>query len=144
MNWNDLSNTLKTIFIVITGLSSTAGFIAIAVYQYKKITVRERMADTTTSDMVVEHWKKEVDNITAVCKDLQAQLQHMKSDMDVMKGQLAEKTHQNEQYIALLQNRNPELETFMKNMTIAVTDFQAYIKKNDERMEKVLSAVVKN
>jgi hypothetical protein len=49
----------------------------------------------------------------------------------------------NKQYVEILQDRDPELKEFMKNMSTAVDFFKAYVIENSRRTEGMLTSMDK-
>lgn len=119
---------------IIGSLGLLAGGVGFIVYSYTKAGRQERKDVTDSADTIADFWKKQAEElkvilqtkdiefnekIQALTKEFNEKIQNLTKELGEITGQLnAEKT-QNEKLEKIFQNRNPEMETFMKYMVAA-------------------------
>lgn len=136
--------------IVLAGIGTLFGGIGFAIYSYRKSGRQERKDVTDTADVISEFWKNQADElklilqtkdaefqsqITALTKDFNEKIQELTKQLGVLTGQLTAEKALNEKLEKIFQNRNPEMEGFMKYMVDATEKHS----ETHEAMLKVLA-----
>jgi hypothetical protein len=120
---NSLLQNIETIGIIIAAL----GYFASTFFKSK----------TTGSGELIDFYKKEAEGyrdmmakkeevhtqkISDLTKDFTKKISDLSTEVGELRGQLVGEKKQNERLEQIFQNRNPEMEQFMKLMVNAVTD----------------------
>ena len=136
--------------IILTGIGTLLGGIGFAVYSYKKSGRQERRDVTETADVISDFWKNQAEEmklilqtkdtevqaqIAALTKDFNEKIQDLTKQVGVLTGQLTAEKALNEKLEQIFQNRNPEMEGFMKYMVDATEKHS----ETHEAMLKVLA-----
>jgi|GEM_PF-6574254 len=131
---------IKLIAEIVIGLGVFAGGIGYLVSIFKKgtATIKEQSENVVaTSDQLTQFWKDQVEGFKQMVAAQDLKLQMLTNDLNKMKGQMEEKEKQNKSYLEILQNRNPEMEQFMKTMLIYQKDSMTLF----EQMTHALSVI---
>lgn len=136
--------------IILAGLGTLLGGVGFAIYSYKKSGRQERKDVTETADVISEFWKNQAEElklilqtkdvevqsqIAALTKDFNEKIQDLTKQVGVLTGQLTAEKALNEKLEQIFQNRNPEMEGFMKYMVDATEKHS----ETHEAMLKVLA-----
>jgi len=159
---------ILTIGGVVSFMVIVAGGIGLLINAIKKKPRDEKNEVISSADQLAGFWKEQVEGFREVIKDLTAKLEKQKDDHTIemkrvltelgeVRGQLAEKNKQSEQYLAILQNRDPETQKFQEYIVKALenqsntnveiirvlSEIHSMTKAEHERDFKVESVVTK-
>ncbi len=124
-------------------LALLAGGIGVLKGAFSKKQVEEKSDVISSADQQTKFWKEQVEGFRDIIKELTAKMDKQKDDhtvemkkllteMGEVRGQLKAESAQKTEYLAILQNRDPETKKFMEYMVQAVknqTDSQQAIIK---------------
>lgn len=122
---------LLSIIAALTSVGILVGGIGYFVSIFKKGTKQKDTEVISSADQLSNFWKDQVDGFKEVIKELTAKIEKQKDDHNVemkkilselgeVRGRLGAEVKQKEEYLAILQNRDPETKKFMEYMIKAV------------------------
>lgn len=132
-----MENPVIKIFLLVIGSLASLGLLAGGIgYLLSKVNKgsREEKSDVISSaDQLAGFWKEQVEGFRAVIAELTAKIEKQKDDHNAemkkvltelgeVRGRLGAETKAKEEYLAILQNRDPETKEFMKFMVKSVED----------------------
>ncbi len=119
---------------ILGGLGLLAGGLGFLLQSFKKSGREERLAVVDSADNIAEFWKKQAEEYKSMMvlkeEKTSKQINELTREVGELKGQLNSEKAQNERLERIFQNRNPEMESFMKAV---VSDIQ-----NHESFHKVM------
>lgn len=119
-------------------LSAVGGFISLGILaagfgyayaQFKRGTNQQQTDAVESETQLTKYWKDQVDGFKVMVTELNRRVEVLSGELNQLKGQLVEKEKQNREYLAILQDRDPQTQTFMSDMTQFVKD-QAVFQKD--------------
>ena len=126
-----MDNQSLQIILTVVGLLGSVGFLAggigFLISRFNKGKVEEKSDVISSADQLSSFWKEQVDGFKEVIKELTAKLEKQKDDHTIemkkvltelgeVRGQLTAESKQKGEYLAILQNRDPETQKFMEIM----------------------------
>lgn len=147
MNNSTLQVTL-TIIGVLGSVGLFAGGIGFLISKFNKGKQEERTDVISSADQLASFWKEQVEGFKSVIKELTEKLEKQKDDHTVemkkvltelgeVRGQLTAESKQKGEYLAILQNRDPETKKFMEIM-LKFVDTQS---KTNSELARVLKDI---
>lgn len=118
----NLQDTVTVISSILLCLGILAGGIGYLVSIFRKSNKQENVEVVTTANQLTEFWKDQIQGFKVMVEDQNKKIQDLSNELNLVKGQLMEKDKQIKTYLEILQNRNPEMEEFMKYMVQSVKD----------------------
>lgn len=111
------------VFISIGAILFSAGFAYEKIFNGKK---NAKAEEVTSADGLVKFWKERADEYKTAMetKDREntEKFSQMSREIGELRGQLNSETQQKKDYLAILQNRDPETKKFMEYMMKATQD----------------------
>lgn len=144
-------NILPQIAAVLVILVAGGGYV---VRLFNKDTKEEKSDVVSSANTIMEFWKNQAEEykvigdekdkrhsekIAELTKDFTAQITALTREVGELKGQLTAESIQKKEYLAILQNRDPETKKFMEIMLKAEEDHDA----SHKEMMEVLSQIHK-
>lgn len=150
-----------------------AGGIGLLVQMFRKKPRDEKNEVLNSANTIMDFWKNQAEQykvisdekdktynekITSLTKQFTDQIAILSREVGELKGQLTSETAQKKEYLAILQNRDPETKKFMefmlkaqenhdeahKEMMRILGEIHTYAKEEHEREFKVISTVSKD
>lgn len=123
---------------------STFVFVGIvAIAQWRIGRASRRVSDENDASLTIKLKDAAIDALKLELSRINTLVIQQGKDIATLQTQLASEKDLNGKYLELLQNRNPELEIFMKNVLASTEVFKEYIKVNTQRMEVVVASLKK-
>lgn len=128
--------SLPSIIIIIGSLGSLgllAGGMGYLISQFKSGSSEQKKDVLSSASEATNFWKEQADSFKAMAvqekeaaaikdKDWNIKFTELSREVGEIKGQLFEKEKQAQQYLEILQNRDPEMKQFMQYMVQSVKD----------------------
>jgi hypothetical protein len=121
MHTSDVIYLILTLTGSILGIAISTGAILFGIGQYKAGKKQVKVTDVDTANATVKLFKDRADALDEELKKLRADFESYKKEATIkeeaFKKENAQQAEMIKTYAAILQNRNPELETFMHLLT---------------------------
>ncbi len=133
----------------LAGLGLLAGGIGYLKSQYVEGKTGEKKSDLETQNELTTYLKNQIETYKDIIKK-QAEdntennkvqnekFAKMNTDITTMKAVIDEKDKTIAKYLEILQNRNPDLEVSLKEISASMTDIKTFMKHIDSHLEKEL------
>ena|ERR1700710_2330961 len=102
------------------------GICAYGLSQFYRGKTDKTKDEYATENTLIEYLKKQVEGFKEITKDQDAKLQQMGKDIAALTAVVNEKQKTIDNQLAILQNRNPELESFMTDLRSAAVEQREY------------------
>lgn len=120
MEYSLLQN-IETVGIIVLG----AGYVYAQFFRGKNGRTKDEI---DTENALVTYLKTQNEGFKAITKEQDDKINAMSKEIAVFKATIAEKDSTIEKYLALLENRDPQLKNFMENMTATAKNSDAFMK----------------
>lgn len=124
------SNILPTIGYIVAGLSSVGVFfggVGYLISKYKGGSLEQKSESNdliSSNDQIKLFYKEQNEDRQRIIETQNEKIQALTREVGELRGQFNAETKQKEEYLAILQNRNPEMQKFMELLVTAVKDQQ--------------------
>ena len=130
----EIKKVITLVAVITASLGVLVGGAGFLVYSYKRAGRQERKDVTDTADTIADFWKKQAEELKQILqtkdaefnqkiqdmtKEFNEKIQALTKEVGELTGQLNAEKAQNDRLEKIFQNRNPEMETFMKYMVAA-------------------------
>lgn len=125
MNFSDLGEIAIIIMGSITSVGILVGGAGYLLGKWKGSTKEERAESVeilSNNDQIKQFYKEQNDDLKVINKSLSEQIQQLTREVGELRGQLNAETKAKSEYLAILQNRDPETKKFMEFMMKAEQD----------------------
>lgn len=102
---------------ICAGLFSVAGLVGYTLAQFWNSKKDKRKDDIETENTLTTYLKNQIEGFKNIAKEQDTKIQTMDKQLAEFKAVIGEKDKTIERYLQILQNRNPELENFIKQST---------------------------
>jgi predicted nucleic acid-binding Zn-ribbon protein len=102
------------------------GIFAYGLSQFYRGKTDKTKDEYATENTLIEYLKKQVEGFKEITKDQNDKLQQMGKDIAALTAVVNEKQKTIDNQLAILQNRNPELESFMTDLRSAAVEQRDY------------------
>lgn len=143
---------ITIILQVVAVLTGLGVFFAGGGYLYSRFIggTKEQKAESVdliaSNDTIKQFYKEQNDDLKEINKALGEKVEVLTREVGEIRGQLNAETKQKADYLAILQNRNPEMQKFMEIMIQAVKDqtqVNINFAENQKEMINILSEIHK-
>lgn len=149
MSWIQI---IEFTFGGLISLGAFAGGIGYLISAYVQGKNKQKDDGISSENQLTQFWKDQVTGFKDMLaeqdrkmevqrNDYNTQIKDLSNQLSEVKGQLMEKEKTNKEYLAILQNRNPELEQFMKALTQASSDQAEYRKESKDMFKGMITVL---
>ena len=107
---------------IIFSIGVIAAGVGYALSQFRRGNRQDKEEVVSSADQLTNFWKEQVDGFKEIVKAQDEKIQALTREVGELRGQLSSERNQNEELKKIFQNRNPEMEQFMKYMVQATKD----------------------
>lgn len=138
------NNTIQTALTTVGIIGSLGLFAGGIGFLWSKIKggTKEAKAESTTiiatNDTIKNFFKEQNDDLKEINKILGEKVEALTREVGEIRGQLNAETKQKGEYLAILQNRDPETKKFMEYMVQAVKDQSQSMKDQAETNREII------
>ncbi len=137
-------NTLGTIIVWILGSLAGLGLFFFGggylISKFKNGSKEEEAESRdliSSNDQIKEFYKQQNEDLKVINTELRSKIEGLTREVGEIKGQLNAETSQKKEYLAILQNRDPETKKFMELLVKAVEDQQVANKEMVELLGEI-------
>lgn len=111
-----IEDIIQIVGTSIVSLGIVAAGLGYLLSMYRKGNKQENVEVVNTANQLTDFWKDQIQGFKEMAREQDTKIQLLSNEVNLLKGQLMEKDKQIDTYLKILQNRNPEMERFMKDI----------------------------
>ena len=150
---NQSLQIVLTIIGVLGSVGLFAGGVGYLINRFNKGKTEERTDVISSADQLASFWKEQVEGFKAIVAELTTKIEKQKdehntemkkvlTELGEVRGQLTSESKQKAEYLAILQNRDPETQKFMEIM-LKFVDTQSKTNTEIARVLKDIHSMAK-
>lgn len=132
-------NMIEIVLGFVASLGIFAGGIGYLISSYRSGSKQEKSEVISSAETLTNFWKEQADGYKIMMAEKEvswnSKFEALTRELGVLQGQLAATEQQRAQFEAILKDRNPETEEFMKNVTAAMIEIRDFMHSINAHME---------
>ena len=136
MNLNTMLQAVIAFGVIVAG----AGYVF---SQFKKGRNQQSQDDLVNQNQTFDLMRKQVDALQLLAEDNEKKIDDLSRQVGLLQIEIEKRDKIITDYLNILQNRNPELEEFMKNMSRIGNEWERYMQESTKTLSQVRLDIAK-